>query len=185
MAFRRRRDSTNGTVFKFEKPGDNLTGFYLGSKEFESEFGVAKKHLFQTDKGLFVVLGQSNLTAQLLDEDDSPKGKLCRITFLEERKSKKGRNMVKVYQVEVDDEQVIAEDKLLSAVEAESNPSEYADNSDDDIGDDSPEEEDNELAVDEIKTAPARNLAAKIASPAANASKARLQELIKKRPVAS
>lgn len=105
MAFKRKEDTGSGEQFKFEKVGQKLVGYYLGSFDFEGDFGPTKKHLFKTDKGVKIVFGQAHLTSLLTDAADPvPKGVLVQVTYEESKKTKKGSPM-KVYAVDIDDEQ--------------------------------------------------------------------------------
>lgn len=159
MAFRRKQDTSGGEQFKFENKGDSLTGVYLGTFDFDGEYGPGKKHLFKTDKGIKVVFGQTHLT-QLLEGESS--GKLMRVIFDDTKKTGKGRNPMKIYALEIDDEYEASEDEVNSAVEAA--------NSEDDEPQDA---EEDETPADEVKTPPVK------AKPAATAPSASSQQRVK------
>ncbi len=65
MAYEPLFDASNATPYKFEKVGDTLEGYYMGSFDFQGDYGPTKKHIFQTQAGAVVVFGQRNLIQQL------------------------------------------------------------------------------------------------------------------------
>lgn len=142
MAFIRKQDGGGGSIFKFETKGQSLTGVYLGSVDFEGDYGPTKKHSFKTEDGIKVVFGQAMLTDLLQGEE----GKLVLITYASDKASKKGRP-TKMYTLDVDSEYEASEDDMAAYAE---DPSEQ---------DDTP--------ADEVVTAPASN---KLAGRAPGAS---------------
>lgn len=162
MAFIRKQDNGGGEQFKFEKQGQTLTGWYLGSFDHTGDFGPTKKHLFKLQTGqIKVVFGQTHLTQLLCDAvDPIPTGALVQVTFSESKKMKKG-NPMKMYTVDVDADSICSVDDL-AAVSRESD--DYSDESDD------------ETQADEVITAPAK-AAPKAASPTAK-SRAQVEALL-------
>lgn len=154
MAFERKADTTQGEVFKFENPGDSITGYYLGSVDHEGDYGPTKKHVFKTPKGVKVCFGQRHLSDLLSDETP---GFLVRVTFESTKKTGKGKPM-KVFTMDVDRDQR-TEEGLLDAASDDSSSITY--------GDDPVEE----TPFDEIKTAPAKSYPAPASSDAANRAK--------------
>lgn len=154
MAFERKKDSGGGEVFKFENPGDTLTGFYLGSEDHTGEFGPTKKHVFKTETGTKVCFGQTHLTQLLADEEP---GYLMIVTFDSTKKTGRGKPM-KVFTLDID------KDQKAAGVEAAS-------------FEDEPIEDD--IPADEVKTAPAKSYP----TPAAvdPAARARIQAELAKR----
>jgi len=170
MAFKRKTDTSGGEQFKFENAGDSLTGYYLGSPDFEGEYGPTKKHLFKTKKGIRVVFGQTHLT-QLL-EGEKP-GCLMQVTYTEDKKMKKG-NPMKCYTVDIDDEQKLDASEIPTTDDAEEPNYEAA-------GDDEPAEEaEEETPMDEVKVAPPAKKAAP-AAPAKSAPKKSITEILAER----
>lgn len=161
MAFIKKVDTGSGDIFKFENPGQNLTGIYLGSFEFQGDFAPTYKHLFKTDKGIKTVIGQTHLTSLL---GDVQVGSLVRVTFAGTKKGKKG-NPMKTYELEIDDEYV-ADAADVAAAQSAANSDEDADDGDDDT------------SLDEVKTAAAKT-APRASTPNA-ANKARVDALFRK-----
>lgn len=167
MAFRRKQDVGSGDAFKFEKVGQSLTGFYLGSFDHDGEYGPSKKHVFKTPKGLKVVFGQTHLT-RLLEGEAA--GTLMRVSYTGDKKMKKG-NPMKEYSLEIDDEQKLDADEIPDQVEEAIEPEEYSQ-----AEDEPTEVEEEEAPMDEVKTAPAKPLAVTKTNPAA--TKARLDAIL-------
>ncbi len=178
MAFKRKTDTGSGDQFKFETIGQKLTGYYLGSFDHDGEYGPTKKHVFKTQSGLKVVFGQTHLT-QLLDGEKA--GTLMRVTFSSEKKAKKG-NPMKMYDLDIDTDQVLDASEIPDS-------SENAEEQEDEVAagqyeDDAPIEEEEETPpMDEVKTAPAKNLAARTVTPD---RKAKVDEILnRRRPAAT
>jgi hypothetical protein len=105
MAFETVFDASNGTIFKFEKPGDTLEGYYMGSFDYEGDYGPTKKHAFSTEAGAVVVFGQRNLL-QLLPSVKP--GVMIRVTYTEDLPpKKKGQQPMKLFKVEQDKKNTI------------------------------------------------------------------------------
>lgn len=171
MAFKRKADVGQGEVFKFEKIGQQITGFYLGSFDHAGNYGPTKKHVFKTPKGVKVVFGQGHLT-QLL-EGEAP-GQLMQITYAGDKKLKKG-NPMKEYTLDIDADQTLDADEIPGELEASSEPEEYESPE----SDEPTEVEEEEEEMDTVKTAPARSLAAPKAQPAV--TKSRVNEILAQR----
>jgi hypothetical protein len=104
MAFKPVFDAGNAQVRKFENVGDQLEGYYMGSFDFEGDYGPNKKHVFQTSNGAEVVFGQAHLK-QLLPSVKP--GTMVRITLTGELAAKKkGRQPMKMFQIEQDTDNV-------------------------------------------------------------------------------
>lgn len=172
MAFKRKQDTSSGDLFKFETVGQQLTGYYLGSFDYDGEYGPTKRHLFKTKKGTKVVMGQKHLTDLLADEKP---GVLVQVTYESDKKVKKG-NPMKVYTLDIDDEQTLSADEIPSEIESAEEPDNYDDTEPTEV-----EEEEEQL--DEVKTAPKPiAAAAKAPSPAA---RAKVNEILNRRRAAS
>lgn len=173
MAFRRKQDTGSGEQFKFEKVGQKLTGYYLGSFDHDGEYGPTKKHVFKTAKGLKVVFGQTHLT-QLLDGEKP--GQLMQVTYSGDKKMKKG-NPMKEYTLDIDDEQVLDADEIPDQNDDSSSGDEdlFEDPSQED--DEPAEVEDEEEPMDEVKTAPAKTLA----KAAVSSTKSAVNEILARR----
>lgn len=105
MAFETLFDASNATVFKFEKKGDQLEGYYMGSFDFEGDYGPTKKHVFSTSNGATVVFGQRNLIQTL---PTVKAGVMLRITYTDELPAKaKGRQPMKLFKFEQDKKNII------------------------------------------------------------------------------
>lgn len=182
MAFRRKLDSSSGDVFKFEKVGQKLVGFYLGSFDHDGDYGPTKKHVFKTPKGMKVVFGQKHLT-DLLTEGENVVGKLLEVAYIGDKPPAKGRkgNPMKLFELGIDDEQVLDADEIPDAADmAEESTDEYA-AAEEDETEEAPEVEEEEEPMDEVKTAPARSIATSKAGAAA--AKARALDLINRKNV--
>ncbi len=100
MAFETLFDASNATAFKFENKGDVLEGYYMGSFDFEGDYGPTKKHVFDTDKGAVLVFGQRNLIQTLPTVKPGTK---VRITYTDDLAPKaKGRQPMKLFKFEQD-----------------------------------------------------------------------------------
>lgn len=169
MAFKRKLDTGSGEGFKFETIGQKLTGFYLGTFPFDGSFGPTVKHLFKTTNGKIVsVIGQKHLSGLLESETAGP---LMQITYTADKKGKKG-NPMKMYTVDIDTDQTVPVDELPHSIEESSEP---------DYGDEPMDVADEEEAMDEVKTAPARSIAPKTNIANSEAAKARVAALLNNR----
>ncbi len=100
MAFERIFDASNATPFKFEGKGAVLEGYFMGSFDYQGDYGPTKKHVFQTKRGAEVVFGQRNLMQQL---PSVKAGTMVRITYTGDLNStKKGRQPMKLFTIEHD-----------------------------------------------------------------------------------
>jgi len=122
MAFKRKADSSQGEQFKFSAIGDSITGVYLGSHDFEGDYGPTKKHLFKTDSGIKVIFGKKQLTELLAGEKT---GQLMRVTYDSDKKMAKGRAPLQLYTVDIDDEYQASEDEVTEAVAAAEEGEDY------------------------------------------------------------
>jgi hypothetical protein len=87
------------TRFRFEKKGDALEGYYVGSETFNHNGDELTKHRFKNDDGEIV----STLGSYVLNQDlkSVESGVRVRITFDGKVKTKKGRT-ANAYTIEVD-----------------------------------------------------------------------------------
>lgn len=100
MAFETLFDAGNASVKKFESIGDQIEGRYMGSFDFEGDYGPNKKHVFNTSEGAVVVFGQAHLK-QLLPLVKP--GTMVRVTLTGEKAAlKKGRHPMKLFTIEQD-----------------------------------------------------------------------------------
>jgi hypothetical protein len=112
MAFKPLESSSSkslGEKFKFQKAGDVLTGYYLGSETIEINGEPATKHNFKTGSGLVSPLGTADLNRRLADV---PEGTMTRVTYkgkvsVRNNKLKKSY-MMNSFEIEVDEDDVIA-----------------------------------------------------------------------------
>lgn len=101
MAFEALFDATNATPFKFEEIGTILEAYYMGSFDYEGDYGPTKKHIFKTaaDEPL-VVFGQKNLMQQL---PTAQVGAMLRVTYTGDKPAaKKGQHPMKLFKIEQD-----------------------------------------------------------------------------------
>lgn len=99
MAFEPVFDASSATAFKFENKGDVLEGYYMGSFDYEGDYGPTKRHIFNTKNGAVVVFGQRNLMQTL---PSIKPGTMVRITYTDEKITAKGRAPMKVFNFEQD-----------------------------------------------------------------------------------
>ena len=90
----------NTSGFKFEKAGDTLSGYYIGTTEEMINGSLAKKHVFKTATGLVSVLGQADMYKQLVGNDCLNLN--VDITFTGQVLKLKGGKTMKLYDVEFD-----------------------------------------------------------------------------------
>lgn len=184
MAFKRKTDTSGGDQFKFERVGQQITGHYLGSFDFEGDYGPTKKHLFKTAKGIKVVFGQRHLT-ELLEGETV--GQLVQVTYVKDIASKKkGYKPMKSFTLDIDDENVLDESEIPEnldtageTVDDDNTETEEVDAAADDEPSDVEEEEE---PMDEVKTPPARRAAppAAVKGPSA-ANRSKVEQLLKSR----
>lgn len=102
MALEKAVRSGNSTGFKFEKRGDTLKGYYLGTTEEAVNGRPTKVHRFTNELGTFSVLGQADLYQQLKRNNVSP-GTYTEISFTgETMQTGKGKSPMKLYEVAFD-----------------------------------------------------------------------------------
>jgi hypothetical protein len=168
MAFEKVFDASNGSVFKFEDVGSVLEGYYMGSFDYEGDYGPTKKHTFKTETGAVVIFGQRSLMQQL---PSVKPGVMVRITYANDLPpKKKGQQPMKLFVIEQDK-------KNVTEVTGEAdNAYEASDSQDGDpMADDA--------APDEIQAQ--RPTAPRIPAPAASAeSQKRVQDLLRNRKAA-
>lgn len=61
--------SGDSVTFKFEKKGDKLVGYYVGTTEEVINNAPCKKHTFVTATGRISILGQADLYKQLIQNE--------------------------------------------------------------------------------------------------------------------
>lgn len=153
MAFEKVFDAGQATVKKFENVGDKIEGYYMGSFDFEGDYGLTKKHVFQTENGAELVFGQRHLIQQL---PTIKPGTMVRVVYTEDlAPKKKGQHPMKLFSFEQDKKNTIDVVGVDSTWEA--------------AADSAPEQEDTALA-DEV--APARAIRPATPAPAPSASAA-------------
>jgi hypothetical protein len=164
MAYEPLFDATNATPFKFETVGTVLEGHYMGSFDYQGDYGPTKKHIFDTESGAVVVFGQRNLMQQL---PGAKVGAMVEITYTGDKQSdKKGRQPMKLFKIRQDKKNT----REVSGVEFN------APQVDDDVTDTDVDAPD---TIEDIAPPPAR--AAAPAKPAAApdaARAAKVQELL-------
>lgn len=101
MGFEALFDASNGTAFKFESKGAVLEGYYMGSFDYEGDYGPTKKHVFKTGTGeALVVFGQRNLMQQL---PLATVGAMLKITYTDDLPPrKKGQQPMKKFFIQQD-----------------------------------------------------------------------------------
>lgn len=171
MAFKKKIDVGSTQTFKFEKIGDELTGYYVGTFGIVIDGRDVKKHVFQTDKGLVSVLGQTHLTQQL---EGLELGTLIKATFESTKKTKPGRQPMKMFGLEYDDEDKIDVGAVVAQANAdaeagasEEEPAEPEYEGEEGTEEEPEAEQEPVKAAAPAKTAPARTPAATASKPAA------------------
>lgn len=171
MAFEKLFDASNATPFKFEKKGATLEGYYMGSFDYEGDYGPTKKHIFNTAAGAVVLFGQRNLMQQL---PAAKVGAMTRITYTSDRDSGKGKAPMKLFSIEQD------RGNKVEVIGVDLTPT---DTVDEDAGSfsaldtEETDADDYESAIDEAP--PARTVAPKRAAVAPDAERQRkVQELL-------
>ncbi len=105
MAFEKVFDAGQAAIRKFEVIGDKIEGYYMGSFDFEGDYGPTKKHVFQTENGAEVVFGQRHLIQQL---PTIKPGTMVRVTYTENLPpKKKGQQPMKLFLFEQDKKNTI------------------------------------------------------------------------------
>ncbi len=166
MAFEPVFDAGNAQVRKFESVGDTVEGYYMGSFDFDGDYGPTKRHVFQTESGAEIIFGQAHLK-QLLPTVKP--GTMVRITMTGElAPKKKGQHPMKLFKIEQDKKNTI-EVSGVDFTPTDDSASD-ADDVDTDLGSD-------ESALDEVKSSRAQAPARPAPTPTADtiaAAKARL-----------
>ncbi len=99
--------SLGGRDKKTGKPNPtSITGYYIGTREFDSKFGRSKIHILQTAKGTVGVYGKTDLDRKMTAVTA---GWSVRITQNGSTPTNKGNDMLK-FKVEVDKENFIQVD---------------------------------------------------------------------------
>lgn len=149
-----------------------IEGYFLGSKDTQSDYGPGKLHLFQTNEGVVGVWGKTRMN-NLLTEDH--RGQMVLLSFTGMiQPSKKGRRPSYGYQLKYDTGNVID----VSNVNVNTAPPANDNDSDSDEQYISDSEESNE-PLDEVP--PARPVAPARAAVAPSAAKqASIQALLNK-----
>lgn len=185
MAYVTKFDGRTDKTIKLGGEGNpsSIEGYFMGSKDVPSDYGVGKLHLFQTHEGVVGVWGKTRMNNLLTEQH---LGQMVLVSFTGMiQPSKKGRRPSYGYKLQFDPANTID----VSQVDLKATPT--ADADEDDSKDatyrsqpahDEPEA-DEESSYDEIE--PARPVAPKVAAPALDAErKARMQALLKKGTVA-
>lgn len=109
MAYKTKFDGTTdktiqlgGTSATGERNPTSLEGYFLGSKDTQSDYGPGKLHIFQTKEGTVGVWGKTRLNTLLTEE---LKGQMCLVSFTGMvAPSKKGRKPSYGYKVQHDED---------------------------------------------------------------------------------
>lgn len=107
MAFVKKFDGTTDNTVTLGKEGNpkSIEGYFLGSKEVQSDYGPGKLHIFQTRSGTTGVWGKTRLNTLLTDD---LRGQMVRATFTGMvQPSKKGMRPSYGFSVEHDNENTI------------------------------------------------------------------------------
>ena len=111
MAYETKADLSTDKTIKLggvdEKGRPNPTsieGYFLGTKETESDFGPGKLHIFQTADGNVGVWGKSRMNGLLTSNHI---GQMCLLTFTGMGKPSKGRKPPYLYKLQFDKDNTI------------------------------------------------------------------------------
>jgi len=175
MAFQALFDASNGTPFKFENIGDSLEAYYMGSFDYEGDYGPTKKHVFKTETDdAVVVFGQRSLM-QLLPS--ATVGAMLRVTLTGSKPAaKKGQQPMKLYKIEQD----IKNTTHVAGVktDADTTDAEYVNPSDEDA-------ENADGPADEPQLPPARAPQAAAGKLPSQAAQDKVRELLNRGKVRS
>lgn len=168
MAFKKQTDKGQGVQFVFDGEGSSLTGYYLGSFDFEGDYGPTKIHMFKNEDGVHSIFGQKQLMSLLADLTDKV-GCNMRITYVGEKPNKKkGFHAMKLYELEYDEEDRMDDADLSEAAEAAQSQSDGDDEPQDEASAEEQGEPEKEQAPPKAAAKPAaRPAAPKAATPAA------------------
>jgi len=181
MAFKEISDSDTtislgGTNKKTGKPNPvSITGYYLGTREVKTEYGLAQLHNLQTETGTVGVWGKTDLNKKMTAV---PAGAMIRITQNGMMKMA-GRNSMYKYKVEVDTDDTLSFSSSEQSGEEENN--ELFPQLNEDYEESAVDEEEEHL--DEVP--PARPVAAKKATSIDADRQAKVKSLLSKGRAAS
>lgn len=102
MARKKVIDLNADTTIGFEKPGQTVSGYYVGAKPVKTKYGTSQLHHLQSDTGMIGVWGSQQLDSKLAS---IPKGSMVYIKYLKKIQVKNGS--MKTFDVEFDDEESI------------------------------------------------------------------------------
>lgn len=106
MAFKRiSKNGFEGDQFKFETPGTELVGYYLGHSTVPIKGKEVDRFTFKTSSGVISTLGSKNLTEGL---EDAVEGALTRVVYESMERTKSG-NSFKKFTVEQDVDNMLTE----------------------------------------------------------------------------
>lgn len=173
MAYETLFDASNATPVKFEKQGDSVEGYFMGSADHTGDYGPTKKHIFKTEQGAVVIFGQRNLMQQL---PTAKVGWKTLITYTGDKPSaKKGFHAMKLFVIKQDPKDTIEVAGVdLTPTE---NTENYAPNVDNNY-----EADESDVDLPEVEAAPLpRAVAPRVPAKAPdNATKLKMQELLNK-----
>lgn len=114
MAFKPVANSGGGDIIKFDTPGTQVTGIYLGAQDFpDGKWGPTVKHIFKTDTGIKVAFFKTNSQPGEL-MTNATAGQLVRLTFTKTKASKNGGNPQKIYSLDIDYEYTASPEDLTT-----------------------------------------------------------------------
>jgi hypothetical protein len=118
MAYQEKFSGDADKTVALVNKGDSIEGYFIGSKEIESEYGMTKLHIFQTKEGNIGVWGKTHLN-KLLTPDLL--GMMCFAEFTGMiQPKKKGRKPAYGYKVKFDpDKKVPINNALPKSVSEE------------------------------------------------------------------
>ncbi len=168
MGFEKVFDAQNGTVFKFEEKGAVLEGHYMGSFDFEGDYGPTKRHVFSTDQGAVIVIGQRHLIQTL---PTIKVGTMVRITYDSDLPpKKKGQQPMKLFGFEQDKK------NCIDVAEAEAAATEFGSTEPDELDETDPDA-DEPAPLDEAPPARAKPPQRAAQAPSAERQRA-VQDLL-------
>ncbi len=173
MAYQTKFDGTTDKTIKLGGEGNptSIEGYFLGSKDTQSDYGPGKLHIFQTDEGTVGVWGKTRMNG-LLTKDLV--GQMVLVSFTGMiAPSKKGRKPSYGYKVQHDPSNVTDTTGInLNAAATDEDSADDVEGYDSEVSTDS---------YDEPTAPPARPVAPAKAAPAPNAARtAQVQALLNK-----